>query len=345
LNLYTKYTEMVLKSTWVKVFPSTVNSIKDIRGYFSCKYIWVDESDYVPENVVDELIHAITPYQTKSNAKIVLSSTAFKPNGLMQSIELDSKSKYFKLKLPYQLGLNFIYDSKDIELRKNDVEFKREFELQYVGKQGNVFTQQQIDLCQELGKQFSTDKITVSPYTLKSVGVDFGFSSSATAIVCMEHMKNVIIDDKKVKEDLIRVTDCYLLEKSTPDQVIETCWNIHKKYGFFNVWFLCDASNAGVINQMKIRWGENIHWQKVEDVHPQNAKIIPVAFSVSHKQMLSHLHSLVSKGLIAIDPKYDKLITSLKTAWANEQSLDKKQTSYDDLLDGARLATKAFLFK
>ena len=33
LNIYTKYTAMVLKITWIKVFPTT--AVKDIRGYFS----------------------------------------------------------------------------------------------------------------------------------------------------------------------------------------------------------------------------------------------------------------------------------------------------------------------
>jgi hypothetical protein len=34
--------------------------------------------------------------------------------------------------------------------------------------------------------------------------------------------------------------------------------------------------------------------------------------------------------------KYDKLIMSLGTAYATELDLDKKQTSYDDLLDAFR---------
>jgi hypothetical protein len=62
LNLYTKYTELVLKNTWIKVFPTT--AVKDLRGYFEASYIFVDESDYFPDSVQDELIHAITPYQT-----------------------------------------------------------------------------------------------------------------------------------------------------------------------------------------------------------------------------------------------------------------------------------------
>ena len=61
--------------------------------------------------------------------------------------------------------------------------------------------------------------------------------------------------------------------------------------------------------------------------------------------MLSNLHPVVTKGYLAIREKYDKLITSLRTAWALELSLDKKETSYDDLLDALRLSLKAFEFK
>jgi len=71
-------------------------------------------------------------------------------------------------------------------------------------------------------------------------------------------------------------------------------------------------------------------------------KIIPVNFNTEHKNMLSNLHVVVSKGYLAIDTKYDKLLTSLRTAYANELSLDKEQTSYNDLLDALRLSLKGY---
>ena len=40
--------------------------------------------------------------------------------------------------------------------------------------------------------------------------------------------------------------------------------------------------------------------------------------------------------------RYDKLIISLRTAWAKELSLDKDQTSYNDLLDALRLSLKGY---
>jgi hypothetical protein len=61
--------------------------------------------------------------------------------------------------------------------------------------------------------------------------------------------------------------------------------------------------------------------------------------------MLSNLHAVVSKGYLAIPEKYDKLITSLRTAWAEELNLKKDVTGYDDLLDALRLALNAYKFE
>lgn len=44
--------------------------------------------------------------------------------------------------------------------------------------------------------------------------------------------------------------------------------------------------------------------------------------------MLSNVYAVVIKEYLAIPSKYDMLITSLRTAWAEELSLDKKETSY-----------------
>jgi hypothetical protein len=51
---------------------------------------------------------------------------------------------------------------------------------------------------------------------------------------------------------------------------------------------------------------------------------------------------LIFEGYLAIPDKYGKLIISLRTAQAKEYSLDKEQTSYDDLLDALRLILKGY---
>ena len=51
-------------------------------------------------------------------------------------------------------------------------------------------------------------------------------------------------------------------------------------------------------------------------------------------------------GRIAINPdKFDKLITSLRTAVDNDGVLDKESTSYNDIFDAFRLALKFYHFR
>jgi len=326
LNIYTKYTELVLKNTWIKVFPST--AVKDLRGYFSAKYIFVDESDYFPDSIQDELIHAISPYQTKSNAKIILSSTPYKPLGLMQRIEQDTNSKYFKLKLPYQLGLDKIYNRQEILSKQKDIEFKREFELQYLGKTGNVFHPLQIDNCIQLAE--SLKDIPISNYNLHSVGIDFGFGSSKTAIVMTEHLK---------ESDKIIVRYSEEFDKSNPQDIVNISYELYRNH--WNTLFYVDGANRAAVNLMKVAFDESLTWES-GNISPELMKVLPVNFQTEHKSMLSHLHVMINKNYLAIPSDYHKLITSSRTAYATEYNLDKNQTSYNDSLDALRLSLKGY---
>ena len=49
------------------------------------------------------------------------------------------------------------------------------------------------------------------------------------------------------------------------------------------------------------------------------------------------------QGMVAIHPRYNKLITALRTAVENgEGSLDKEATSHDDLFDAFRLSLQVW---
>ena len=67
--------------------------------------------------------------------------------------------------------------------------------------------------------------------------------------------------------------------------------------------------------------------------------MIIVPFSVEGAKMLQHAKWLMEEtdedgsSLIAIDKSFDKLLTGLRTAVANEYKLDKENTVYDDLVD------------
>jgi hypothetical protein len=60
--------------------------------------------------------------------------------------------------------------------------------------------------------------------------------------------------------------------------------------------------------------------------------------------MLGHYKMSLERGYIAINPVFDKLITSLRTAVAEENTLDKESTSYADIFDAYRLALKDYKF-
>ena len=60
-------------------------------------------------------------------------------------------------------------------------------DLQYLGKVGNMFNEFQILKAIELGELYKG--IPTNDYTLHSVGVDFGFGSSSTAVVLTEFLK------------------------------------------------------------------------------------------------------------------------------------------------------------
>jgi DNA-directed RNA polymerase subunit RPC12/RpoP len=45
---------------------------------------------------------------------------------------------------------------------------------------------------------------------------------------------------------------------------------------------------------------------------------------------------------LQFDKRFDKLLTSLRTAVANEYKLDKEQTSYHDILDAFRLSLQLY---
>lgn len=69
--------------------------------------------------------------------------------------------------------------------------------------------------------------------------------------------------------------------------------------------------------------------------------VIPVPFSKYHKDTLAHCKELLEyrNGYMSINPGFNKLITSLRTAVEDGLgNLDKEVTSHDDCFDAFRLS-------
>lgn len=75
-------------------------------------------------------------------------------------------------------------------------------------------------------------------------------------------------------------------------------------------------------------------------------RVCPINFGTQHKDLLSHMQSIIANGYLAIPEKgNEQLLTALRTAWAKELSLDKNISVYNDLTDAIRLALRAYSIK
>ncbi len=63
MQLESKFTDLWIKNTNIKIFPS--RNVKDLRGYTDVSYLFIDEADHFEPSVNSELLHAITRYEEK----------------------------------------------------------------------------------------------------------------------------------------------------------------------------------------------------------------------------------------------------------------------------------------
>ena len=143
------------------------------------------------------------------------------------------------------------------------------------------------------------------------------------------------------EERKIRVLYAEEFEKSNPQDIVDICFNLYRNH--WNTWFWADGANRAAVNLMKVGFNESLNWESSKQgPNPEAWNVLPVNFATEHKQMLVHVHMLINKEYLAIPKEFDKLIISLRTAYANELSLDKEKTSYSDSIDALRLACKMY---
>ena len=257
-------------------------------------------------------------------------STTNAPDGLFDRIEREPEDTclYKRIKLDYTYELGKIYTNEEIEKAKHSPSFKREYMLHYLGLEGNIFSPLQIEKSVELGEKYKD--LPINPYCIHSIGVDPGFSSSATAIVGTEFLK---------EESKIRIIYAEQFEKSDPQYLVNLIFNLYHKYGHNNTSIFVDGSNRAFVNLVKVAFNESLNWEKsMIKPNPNNMNVIPISFNSEHKEMLSHLAMLVSKEYLCIPKQFDKMEIALTTAYADEYSLNKDRSSYNDLTDALRLA-------
>jgi hypothetical protein len=334
----TKETVLELNGCSIEAYPS--NHIDAFRSLTNPKFILIDEGDFMPKFQQDEVRSVSERYIAKSDPFIVMVSTPNAPGGLFQRIHQEPLDicLYKKIFLDYTYGLDKIYTKAEIDKARISPSFPREYELQYLGLIGNVFSPLSIDNATKI--QYNPSQI--NPNAKKSFGVDAGFGSSNFAIVVTQY-----VDGK------IQVILAEEYERPNFQAMINRIWEIKQKCGYISNIY-SDAANPEIWESLKREFDEPYDNQYVKDqfafckkynVHIEDRMIVvPVPFSVEGAHMLQHAKSLMEEtdedgsSLIAIDKSFDKLLTGLRTAVANEYKLDKEVTSFDDLVDAFRLS-------
>ena len=329
-----KETILELNGCTIEAFPS--NHLDAYRALDNPKFILLDEADFFRKSEQEDVRHVSERYIAKSDPYIVMVSTPNAPDGLFESIEKEPEETciYKRLFLDYTYGLDRIYTGEEIDKAKQSPSFEREYNLKYLGRIGNVFHTRDIEVAIEKGKKYDPD--IVNQYASKSMGIDPAWGSSAFGIVITQWVDN-------------HIQILYAEEYQRPDynEMLNVVWKLLKKFNINKVYI--DGANPSFIRSLKVQMNERPDYEffieranKTRRELWEYMDVIPVHFSTEHKDMLAHCKIKLEKGLVAINRRFDKLITALRTAVDNEGTLDKEATSYDDIFDAYRLALEYY---
>jgi hypothetical protein len=323
-----------------------INKIKKgSRSLERPKFIFLDEADFFRASDQQDARDVSERYIAKSNPYIVMVSTPNAPEGLFERIEKEPEATclYKRLFLDYTYGIGKIYTADEIEKAKQSPSFQREYDLKYLGIIGNVFHTKDIEAAIEKGRKYNPDTAYNPIYfTSKSMGIDPAYGSSAFGIVLTQWY-----------DGTIQILHADEYHRADYNEMLSVVYGLMSKYQVDKAYI--DGANPSFIRSLKLRIGEDADYlealerEKRQGFKPgANMKIVPVNFNSEHKAFLGHTKMLLEQDprRIAINPdKFDKLITALRTAVAEDGVLDKEQTSHNDLLDAFRLSLKFYHFE
>jgi hypothetical protein len=280
-----KETVIELNGCSIEAYPS--NHIDAFRSLTNPKFILVDEGDFFRKSEQEEVRHVAERYIAKSDPYIVMVSTPNRPDGLFASIEKEpfESSIYKKIFLDYTYGLGKIYTREEIEKAKRSPSFPREYELQYQGLIGNVFSSQSIENCQKI----EYNPLSVVPNCKVSIGIDPSFGSSKFGVVVTRFVN-----------ERIEVIVAEEFERPDFNDMINRVWEIKQKHKVEDskLTIYVDAANPEIWSSLKRILNEpaseqyvfeKLSYYKKNNINPANyMKVIPIPFSTNGAKMLQH---------------------------------------------------------
>lgn len=321
----------------ISAYPS--HNVNAFRSLTNPSFILIDEGDFFPVGQQQEVRHAAERYVGKSDATIALVSTPNIPGGLMQQIEQEELSLYYRVRLDYKIGLTKIFSHEDIERAKKSPSFEREYNLQYGYDVGNVLDHSAV--------QLAIDKAIDYPlslqwyYSKRSLGIDPGYASSRFSMVVTEWIPEV---------NQIRVLFANELDKPLFGDMVRSAYDLIKQYHIAKTWV--DGSQPEFIRELKIMVGENKNYEpliqrakksKVELW--QYMDVIPVPFNERGREMIDHMRKWFEDAKkIIIDKQFIDLIAQLRIATQKvDGKLDKSGHQLDSF-DAFRMALLYYQF-
>jgi hypothetical protein len=327
-------TLLTLNSVRIQAEPS--NNLNASRSLENPKFIMVDEMSFF-RNLEQSMIRQIVErYLAKSSPMICLISTPGDPDSTFAQIDTEEPSIYTKLRFPYTRGLGKIYSKEEVELAKSSRRFESEYNLKFGGAlEGNVVHES--DILNATSMKY--DSLYVNPTSLRCCGIDPGFGSSAFSI-CIGQWNS----------DRIEILYCDEFERIDFRDALAKINELYRKYQPMKIWL--DGSASDVTRSLKADLGDVVGYERIiaeahrDKVDPENrlGHVIPVNFSARHKELLIHAKIVMQSKQIAIDKRFDKLISSLRTARERDNSLLKQETQYDDIMDAFRLMCQGYRY-
>ena len=226
--------------------------------------------------------------------------------------------------------------------------FPQYYEATFLEGSGNLFLISSIDRAVVLGQQFNPEEFRQN--SIKIITVDQGYSSSKFVILVIEwnreHRQLRVLHGEEHQSPLFE----YMINR-----VLE----LRKQFGNVLNIFYDATSRMEFGTALKDKINEVSYWPKVKQIMEESIRrgipvekrmvVVPVLFNTESKlKMSAKLQQILddSHGLIAIPGKFDKLITSLKSAVFDDRGLlDKSISLNSDWLDCLFMSTKFFKFR
>lgn len=344
----------IVNNVIVEGYPAI--NVDSLRSFHNLAFILVDEADFFRRSLQKEIRKVIERYVAKTNPFVYLVSTPGQPYGLFYEIfeEEKEKSIYKQYKFDYTWGEGTIFTRQEIKKQMLSPGFQQEYNLQFGGSQGNLFSEEAIlrnvytdAYCKRIGFapyffhkdiQYDSGLGEGGDYIPRSLGVDPGFGKDPKAGVgsytglCLTQYRNH------------RIEVLYAEELRQPDfnEIVDIISLIITKTGTTKVFV--DGSNPALIRALKNNIGEYANYGKYDKkeiekkVYFGDMIICPIPFNIKSREMMYNMKELVDKGLLVMNEHQRNVIDCLKSSFVINEKLQKERVAHDDIFDAMRLA-------